>query len=291
MCYEDGDDMVHPYVPTVCPLGDGPIPQTYDCGRDDYFNPDPAPGSYLATHWNVYNSAFMAPCTQLGKACGDTVVPAPPVNTALPTVTGAAQPGAVLTASAGTWLNSPTSYALQWQRAAGDDWASVAGAIGASYVTSAADAGAALRVVVTATNADGSAIVASAPTDPIAALAPPLPVAKPNPSLRIALRDRARHAKGTLAATIVAVPAGREVRTAAAKIAVTAGTWRLRLCAGPKRGPLRCALTKRVRTRARSVRLPGARVLVRSASGPLRITAALVDKRQRVRAQGSAAGA
>ena len=157
-------------------------------------------------------------------------------------------------------------------------------------MTAAADAGAALRVVVTATNEDGSAIVASAPTAPIAAIAPP-PVAKPNPSLRIALRDRARHAKGTLAATIVAVPAGREVRTAAAKVAVTAGTWRLRLCAGPKGGPLRCTLTKRVRTRGRSVRLPAARVLVRSASGPLRITAALVDKRQRVRAQGSAASA
>ena len=25
----------------------GAIPQTYDCGHDDYFNPDPAPGSYL----------------------------------------------------------------------------------------------------------------------------------------------------------------------------------------------------------------------------------------------------
>ena len=81
------------------------------------------------------------------------------------------------------------------------------------------------------------------------------------------------------------------MRTTAAKIAVTAGTWRLRLCAGPTRGHLRCALSKRVSTRTRSVRLPATRVLVRSAKGSLRVTAALVDRRQRVRAQGSVASA
>ncbi len=72
---------------------------------------------------------------------------------------------------------------------------------------------------------------------------------------------------------------------------MTPGTWRLRLCAGPKKGALRCALSKRVRTRAHSIRLPGTKVLVRSPSGALRVTAALVDKRQRIRAQGSAASA
>ncbi|HEX6618296.1 MAG TPA: hypothetical protein VF024_01485 [Solirubrobacteraceae bacterium] len=288
MCYEDGPAMVHPYVSTVCPLGNGPIPQTYDCGRDDYFNPDPAAGSYLATHWNVYNSAFMGSCTQLGMACGDAVVPSPPVNTTLPTVSGEMRPGAVLTASAGAWLNSPTAFLIQWQRAAGGDWATIPGAVGPSYLTVPADAGAALRVVVTATNEDGSAIVASAPTAVLAAPAPP-PTTAPNVKLSILLRDRARHAKGTLAARVVAVAAGREVRTDSVKVAVTPGTWRLRLCAGPNKRTLRCALSKRVRTRAHSVRLPGTKVLVRSPSGPLKVTAALVDKRQRIRAQGSAA--
>jgi hypothetical protein len=290
MCYADGPAMAHAYVSNVCPLGNGPIPQTYDCGRDDYFNPAPATGSYLATHWNVYNSAFMGSCTQLGMACGDTVVPSPPVNTALPTVSGVTRPGAVLTASAGTWLNSPTAYLIQWQRAVGGDWVTIPGAIGPNYLAVAADAGAALRVVVTATNEDGSAIVASAPTPALTAPAP-VSTTPPKIKLRILLRDRARHAKGTLAARVVAVAAGREVRTDAVKVAVTPGTWRLRLCAGPKKGPLRCALSKRVHTRTRSVRLPAAKVLVRSPSGALKVTGALVDKRARVRAQGSAASA
>ena len=81
------------------------------------------------------------------------------------------------------------------------------------------------------------------------------------------------------------------MRTDAVKVAVTPGTWRLRLCAGPKKGPLRCALSKRVRTRARRVRLPATKVLVSSPSGALKVTAALVDKRRRIRAQGSAASA
>src|SRR5581483_2017258 len=61
MCYDDGgakipagtyaDGASHP-----CPRGAGP--DAYDCGGDDYFNPSPAAGSYLASHWNVYNSVF-----------------------------------------------------------------------------------------------------------------------------------------------------------------------------------------------------------------------------------------
>jgi hypothetical protein len=88
-----------------------------------------------------------------------------------------------------------------------------------------------------------------------------------------------------------AVSGGREVRTAAARVALPAGTWRLRLCAGPTRGGLRCALSSRVRTRHRGGRLPITRVVARGASGGLRVTAAAVDGHRRTRAKGQAASA
>ena len=300
MCYPDGSPEAAAYDDTVCPLDAGAIPQTYDCGHDDYFSPAPAPGSYLDTHWNVYRSAFMGDCGTLGMACGVGVVPAPPVNTALPTLSGTPALGTRLAAGAGTWLNAPASYALRWQRATATGWVNIAGATGSSYLPTDADVGLALRVTVTATNADGAAIASSPDTGPVAGYGTPpvagqtLPTAPATPQrvrLSILLRDRARHAKGTLAARVVAVAAGREVRSDPVKVAVTPGTWRLRLCAGPTKRTLRCALSKRVRTRAHNIRLPGTKVLVRSPRGALRVTAALVDKRQRIRAQGSAASA
>src|SRR3954453_2389943 len=290
MCYPDGSSGSQPYTSGGGPTIQGRVPPPYDCAHNDYFNPAPAPGPYLATHWNVYTSAFMGSCAQLGMACGDTIVPSPPVNTALPAVAGQTRPGYAVTATAGTWLNNPTSYLIQWQRSVGSDWATIPGAVGPGYLVTAADGGSALRAVVTATNEDGSAVVASAPTAPVDSITP-VDVVKPTVRLSILLRDHARHAKGTLAARVVAVPTGREVRTDAVKVAVTPGTWRLRLCAGPKAGRLRCALSKRVRTRGHKVRLPAAKVLVASPSGPLKVTAALVDKRSRVRAQGSGASA
>lgn len=53
MCGGDGSGV--PLV-TACPDGREDL---LDCGHDDYFHTDPAPGSYLATHWNTADSRFL----------------------------------------------------------------------------------------------------------------------------------------------------------------------------------------------------------------------------------------
>src|SRR6187200_1690658 len=80
---------------------------------------------------------------------------ATPINTAPPTVTGTEREGATLTANNGTWSNSPTSFAYQWQRCAIDGSAcgDISGADERTHVNVAGDVGHALRVEVTAINA------------------------------------------------------------------------------------------------------------------------------------------
>jgi hypothetical protein len=92
--------------------------------------------------------------------------PAPPVNTAPPTISGTAQQGQTLTASPGTWSGSPPTFAYQWQHcdAAATTCTDIGGATAATYVPTAIDAGFAIRVVVTASGPAGTASAASAPT-------------------------------------------------------------------------------------------------------------------------------
>jgi hypothetical protein len=87
----------------------------------------------------------------------------PPVNTALPTISGTAQSGQTLTAGPGSWTESPTAYGYQWQRcdAAGANCSSISLATTQSYTVVAADVGSTLRVAVTATNAAGPSAAAS----------------------------------------------------------------------------------------------------------------------------------
>jgi hypothetical protein len=57
LCYADGGPRGHWQDITAGCAATDPAP--FDCGADDYFSPHPAPGSYLATHWNIYDSAFL----------------------------------------------------------------------------------------------------------------------------------------------------------------------------------------------------------------------------------------
>ncbi|MGH2916717.1 MAG: hypothetical protein ACRDMX_17200, partial [Solirubrobacteraceae bacterium] len=88
-----------------------------------------------------------------------------PVDTSAPTITGTLMRSYALAANVGTWAGIENSYSYQWQRSAdGTSWTDIPSATGATYTVAAADENDALRVVVTATNPDGTASQQSAAT-------------------------------------------------------------------------------------------------------------------------------
>jgi hypothetical protein len=101
---------------------------------------------------------------------GHAATQAAPVNTAPPTISGTPTVGETLTASNGTWSNSPTSFAYQWLRCngGGNSCVSVSNGTQKTYTLVGADAGHTIRVRVTATNADGSTSAESEQTDAVA---------------------------------------------------------------------------------------------------------------------------
>jgi len=106
---------------------------------------------------------------------------AAPQNTAPPAISGTAKEGATLTASDGTWSNSPTSFSYQWQRCASDGsgCGDITSATSKTYTLVTGDVGHTVRVVVTASNADGKASATSAPSDVVASKNGPTNTVKP----------------------------------------------------------------------------------------------------------------
>jgi hypothetical protein len=99
-----------------------------------------------------------------------------PVNAGEPVISGDASVGSSLTATQGTWSESPTAFVFQWLRCPssggasdGSDCAAIGGATTQAYVVASSDVGSRLRVRVTASNADGSASAVSNATGLIAA--------------------------------------------------------------------------------------------------------------------------
>ena len=75
-----------------------------------------------------------------------------PESVSAPSISGLAWQGQLLTASPGTWTNSPSSFTYQWQRCdtAGTNCSPIPGATSASYRLTATEVGATIRTQVTA---------------------------------------------------------------------------------------------------------------------------------------------
>jgi hypothetical protein len=102
-------------------------------------------------------------------------VPAPPTNTAPPTISGQATQGQTLSARQGTWDGDASSYTYQWQRCdhSGANCVNIDGAQRQQYTVLADDVGYTLRVQETASNPAGSGSPApSAITEVVLPLAP-----------------------------------------------------------------------------------------------------------------------
>ena len=97
---------------------------------------------------------------------------AAPINFGLPSVSGIDGEGELLAALDGTWNYSPTGFSFQWQQCSstGTGCSNIQSATNGNYVPQPDDVGHELRVIVTASNAGGSAQALSTPTLPIATL-------------------------------------------------------------------------------------------------------------------------
>ena len=136
------------------PLASGiKVPHTYT-----------SPASYTVTLWVTDSEGDTSSTSQTVTVAARSAGP-PPVNTALPQISGDALFENLQTASPGSWMNDPTSFAYEWQICDADGLnCNDTGATDPAYQPEGDALGRRLRVVVTATNAGGSATATSPPS-------------------------------------------------------------------------------------------------------------------------------
>jgi hypothetical protein len=137
--------------------------------------------TYSSNTWNakgqvglvrIYNRELTASTIQsLYNLTSPTYQIPIPVNTVLPAISGSKIVGETLTASNGSWNNSPTSYTYQWSSAstAGGSYTNISGATNATYVITASDVDRYIKISVTAENGGGSDSALSAATSQVGA--------------------------------------------------------------------------------------------------------------------------
>lgn len=112
----------------------------------------------------VFVRGGSAPAPEPAPSPSPTPTTGAPVNTALPVVSGTFQQGQTLTATTGSWTNSPTGYTITWQRCGATGTCGNTGGTGTRYTLTDRDVYHRIRVVVQAANATGSATAASTPS-------------------------------------------------------------------------------------------------------------------------------
>ncbi|GHF14024.1 CAP domain-containing protein [Pseudolysinimonas yzui] len=149
-------------IPTGCTAISGATAATYVSTTADV-------GKYLTVLVTASNSAGSAKAgARTTVATTATTTPVAPVNTVAPTVAGSSSVGSTWTSTTGTWAGTPApTFQRTWLRctlpvltaysATPLGCAAISGATGATYVSTSADVGKYLTVLVTATNSAGSA--------------------------------------------------------------------------------------------------------------------------------------
>jgi len=138
--------------------------------------------------------ALVTATNAVGKASGASRMSKPavagaPVELVAPAVAGDLQDGQTLGATSGEWAGTaPISFAYQWLRCTviGGGCQEIPGATSSTYTAGGADLASNLAVVVTATNAHGSATATSGETQPILGI---LPTNTALPSISGVLQD------------------------------------------------------------------------------------------------------
>ncbi len=108
--------------------------------------------------------------------------PQAPVLTAVPSISGIAKQGNLLTASPGAWLGTPApTFGYQWSDcdAAGANCKAISGATSTTYTATANDVGSRLEFAVRASNAVGTSLAQASPTSVVAGPPGPPPTPKP----------------------------------------------------------------------------------------------------------------
>jgi hypothetical protein len=122
--------------------------------------------------------ALAATAASVGLTQAGATTKTAPSNTAPPTISGTAEQGQTLKASAGSWSGStPIDYSYQWRRCgvAGGNCRNIAKATDNIYTLRSVDVGHTLRVLVTAVNSDGAATAQSKATDVVKKAPPQAP--------------------------------------------------------------------------------------------------------------------